>query len=243
MEFGGLKAPWYSLSGEKRICRQCPATGPKGPRREPAPSRSLPGLSGASHALLVQSHQPDRPTLVLPLSTQAASEDLGRSWPATPTCPRKRLKSLSGYRRRGAHPDGQRTSAAPGAQVPGAGQPGPGSAGKEGPRAAGPGLKRVSLLLVPYKWEEWGRPVGRTENCQINDIHTQKGKRPPTHPNQPSPHPRMSLSELPSTGGGAGRSKPQLNSTHPEMLGGGRLGSKWIPGVAPPAGRHPSPMG
>lgn len=82
-------------------------------------------------------------------------------------------------------------------------------------------------MLVPYKWGERGRPVGRTENCQINDIHTQKGKRPPTHPPKPpSPHPRMSLSELPSTGGGAGRSKPQLRSTHPEMLGGGRRGKE-----------------
>lgn len=117
LEFGGLKAPWYNLSGEKRICRQCPAPGRKGPRREPAPSRSIPGLSGALSTLLVQSHQPDHPTLVLPLSTQAASEDLvPRSQPATPACPRKRLKSLSGSRCRGAHPDSQdkRRSRCPG---------------------------------------------------------------------------------------------------------------------------------
>lgn len=221
-----------------------PSTRAQGP---PQRTRSLTLASRAQwclSTLLVQSHQPDHPTLMFPLSTQAASEDLvPRSRPATPACPRKRLKSLSGSHHRGAHPDSQRTSAAPGAQDPGAGQPGPGSAGKEGPRAVGPGLKRVSLLLVPYKWEEWARPVGRTENCQINDIHTQKGKRPPTHPNQPSPHPRMSLSELPSTGGGARRSKPQLNSTHPEMLGGREAGQQMDPRCGSPTRPAPLPYG
>lgn len=44
------------------------------------------------------------------------------------------------------------------------------------------------------------RPVGKRENCQINDIHTQKGEtsHPPDQPHLPP----MSLCELPSTGGG-----------------------------------------
>lgn len=50
-----------------------------------------------------------------------------------------------------------------------------------------------------------------------------KEKDPP--PTQTNPHPTTGcVSELPSTGGGAGRPKPQRNSTHPEMLGGGKEG-------------------
>lgn len=93
------------------------------------------------------------------------------------------------------------------------------------------------------------RPVGRWENCQINDIHKEE-KTPPTRPNQPSPHPRMSSCELSGTGGGVGRSKPQkLNSIHPEMLRGKGRGGEGRDRAAsgpqvrlPPLGQHPSPQ-
>lgn len=89
------------------------------------------------------------------------------------------------------------------------------------------------------------RPVGRRENCQINDIHKEE-KTPPTRPNQPSPHPRMSSCELSGTGGGVGRSKPQkLNSIHPEMLRGegrGGTGQQVDPRCSFPARPAPLPQ-
>lgn len=80
---------------------------------------------------------------------------------------------------------------------------------------------------------QWGRG-------ELSDKHqhTQKGKEPRTIPTPP--HPTMPFYELPSKGGGMGRSKPQkINCKHPEMLGaegerGCGWGSKWIPGTRSP---------
>lgn len=83
------------------------------------------------------------------------------------------------------------------------------------------------------------RPVGKRENCQINDIHTQKEET--SHPQTSPTHP-TSLGELPSTGGGKIKTT-KLHSKHPEMLvgKGERQGSKWTSRVALTLGQHPSP--
>lgn len=76
-------------------------------------------------------------------------------------------------------------------------------------------------MLVPYKYEEQGRPVGKRENCQINDIHTQKGET--SHPPDQPRRPQMSLWDYLVQE--VGRSKPQkLGSKHLETLvGRGRV--------------------
>lgn len=249
LEFGASRLPGVAKWGEKDV-QAAPSSRAQGPYAvNPLPHARFQG-SAMPRALSL--FRATHTTVPRPSSSPFPPGQLLKTWhglgPPYPHAPGSFPSPSAASSHSSVHtephcptrrPEGKRGSRCPG---PGSGSAGPGSAGKEGPRAAGPGLKRVSLLLVPYKWEEWGRPVGRTENCQINDIHTQKGKRPPTHPHRPSPHPRVSLSELPSTGGGAQRSKPQLNSTHPEMLGAGEGGwaaSKWTPGVAPPPGQHP----
>lgn len=85
--------------------------------------------------------------------------------------------------------------------------------------------------------------MGKRENCQINDIHTQRKRDFPPPQTNPAP-PQMSLCELPSTGGGGGKIKTiKTTFQTPGDVGGKgeRRGSKWTSRIALLLGQHPSP--
>lgn len=86
--------------------------------------------------------------------------------------------------------------------------------------------------------------MGRRENCQINDIHTQKGKKTPRPPKPTSmAHQDVFLRTIYYRMSGGEIKAVKTKFQTPGDVGGrgGRQDSKWTPGMAPRLGEHPSP--
>ena len=121
--------------------------------------------------------------------------------------------------------------------MPGAGLRKQGKAG-----VVGPSLKSVSLLLVPYKYEEMG--TGQWGEGRIVGLTTYTHRKKEPHPpkSTPAPPQKVSVNYLQEVGWG--RAKPQkLKSKHPEMLGGRGAGQQVDPRRGSPARPAPLPLG